>query len=99
MDTLLLFRKRSPLTDDRLPWSRDSGKHTWTAWRNTSGKGEGSAILARALLSALDGSLLMKCNAGGAPSARLLLSLQLVLTGKFDSCGGVFSKFRRRKHP
>jgi MoxR-like ATPase len=58
MDTVLLFRKRSPLTDDRLPWLRGSEEHSWTARRNTSGKGVVSAILARALLSALEGSVL-----------------------------------------
>ena len=58
MDTVLLFRKRSPLTDDRLPWLRGSEEHSWTARRNTSGKGVVSAILVRALLSALEGSVL-----------------------------------------
>lgn len=52
MDTVLLFRKRTPLTDDRLPWLRGSEEHPWTARRNTSGKGVVSAILVRALLSA-----------------------------------------------
>lgn len=58
MDTVLLFRKRTPLTDDRLPWLRGSEEHSWTARRNTSGKGVVSAILVRALLSALEGSVL-----------------------------------------
>ena len=58
MDTVLLFRTRSPLTDDRLPWLRGSEDHSWTARRNTSGKGVVSAILVRALLSALEGSVL-----------------------------------------
>jgi hypothetical protein len=58
MDTVLLFRKRTPLTDDRLPWLRGSEEHTWTARCNTSGKGVVSAILVRALLSALEGSVL-----------------------------------------
>ena len=55
MDTVLLFRKRTPLTDDRLPWLRGSEEHPWAARRNTSGKGVVSAILVRALLSALEG--------------------------------------------
>ncbi len=58
MNTVLLFRKRTPLTDDRLPWLRGSEEHFWTARRNTSGKGVISAILVRALLSALEGSVL-----------------------------------------
>ena len=38
MDTVLLFRKRTPLTDDRLPWLRGSEEHPWTTRRNASGK-------------------------------------------------------------
>lgn len=34
MDTVLLFRKRTPLTDDRLPWLRGSEEHPWIARRN-----------------------------------------------------------------
>ncbi len=30
MDTVLLFRKRPPLTDDRLPWLRCTDDHLWT---------------------------------------------------------------------
>jgi MoxR-like ATPase len=66
MDTVLLFRKRTPLTDDRLPWLRGSEEHSWAARRNTSGKGVVSAILVRALLSALEGSVL---EAGRSRSA------------------------------
>jgi hypothetical protein len=58
MDTVLLFRKRTPLTDDHLPWLRGSEEHSWTARRNTSGKGVVSAILVRALLRAVEGSVL-----------------------------------------
>jgi hypothetical protein len=58
MDTVLLFRKRTPLTEDGLPWLRGLQEHPWTARRNTSGKGVVSAILVRALLSALEGSVL-----------------------------------------
>lgn len=49
-----LFCKRTPLTDDRLPWLRGSEELPWTAWRNASGKGVVSAILVRALISALE---------------------------------------------
>jgi hypothetical protein len=37
---------------------RGLGEHSWAACRNTSGKGVVSAILVRALLSALEGSVL-----------------------------------------
>lgn len=30
MDTVMLFRKRPPLTDDRLPWLRCTDDHLWT---------------------------------------------------------------------
>ena len=30
MDTVLLFRKGPPLTDDRLPWLRCTDDHLWT---------------------------------------------------------------------
>lgn len=60
MDTVLLFRKRTPLTDDRLPWLRGSEEHSFTACRNTSRNGVVSAILMRVLSSALEASLLMK---------------------------------------
>lgn len=55
MDTALLFRKRTPLTEDGLPWLRGGEEHPFTAARNTSGSATLSAILARALLAALDG--------------------------------------------
>jgi MoxR-like ATPase len=58
MDTEYLFRKHTPMTEDRLPWLRGSEEHSWTAKRNTSGRGVVSAILVRALLSALEGSIL-----------------------------------------
>jgi len=51
MDTVLLFRKRTPLTEDGLPWLRGAEEHPWTARRNASGKGVVSAILVRALLT------------------------------------------------
>ena len=55
MDTVMLIRKRTPLTDDILPWLRSSKEHTWTARRNTSGMSIVSAILVRTLLRVLDG--------------------------------------------
>jgi len=66
MNTVLLFRKRSPLTEDGLPWLRGAEEHPWTAKRNLSGKGVVSAILTRALLSALSGCVL---NAAASRSA------------------------------
>ena len=35
MDTLLLFRKRTPLTDDRLPCLCGSEEHPWAAFPAT----------------------------------------------------------------
>jgi hypothetical protein len=58
MDISLLFRKRTPLTDDRIPWLRGAEEHTFTARRNTTGKGVVSAILVRALLSTLESCVL-----------------------------------------
>ena len=58
MDTTLLFRKRTALTEDHMPWLCGAEEHIWIARRNTSGKGAASAILVRGLLSALDGNVL-----------------------------------------
>ncbi len=58
MDTLLLFRKRTPLVEDHIPWLRGGEEHSWTARRNRTGKAAVSAILVRALLSTLDGCVL-----------------------------------------
>jgi hypothetical protein len=73
MDTVLLFRKRTPLTDDRLPWLRGSEEHPWAARRNASGKGVVSAILVRALLSALDGSVLEAHRSRSASHVRAVV--------------------------
>ncbi len=52
MDINLLFRKRTPLTDDGLPWLSGNERHTWCARRNTSGEAVVSAILVRAIQAA-----------------------------------------------
>jgi nitric oxide reductase NorQ protein len=52
MEISLLFRKRSPLTDDGLPWLSGNERHTWCARRNTTGEAGVSAILVRALQTA-----------------------------------------------
>ena len=49
----LLFRKRN--TIDEVPWLRGDEEHTFTAQRNKTGRARVSAILARALVSALQG--------------------------------------------
>jgi hypothetical protein len=58
MDNQLLFRKRTPLTEDHLPWLCGSEEHPYVARRNASGKGIVSAILVRALISTLEGNVL-----------------------------------------
>ena len=52
MDINLLFRKRTPLTDDGLPWLSGNERHIWCARRNTSGEAVVSAILVRAVQAA-----------------------------------------------
>jgi len=72
MDTMLLFRKRTPLTDDHLPWLRGGEEHPWLARRNSRGKGVVSAILGRALASVLDGSMLKACHFRSANHVRAI---------------------------
>jgi hypothetical protein len=45
-------------TNSGLPWLCGAEEHPWPAKRNLSGKGVVSAILNRALLSALEGGVL-----------------------------------------
>ena len=73
MDTALLFRKHTPLTDDHLPWLRGAEEHAWTARRNASGKGVVSAILVRSLLSALDSSVLEAHRSRSANHVRAIV--------------------------
>jgi len=54
-NTTLLFRNRSPLKEAN--WLRGSLEHAHCAKRNTSGRASLSAILARALLAALEGNV------------------------------------------
>ena len=76
MDTVLLFRKRTPLTGDGISWLRGSEDHPWAARRNTSGKGVVSAILVRALLSTLDGSVLEAHHSRSANHIRTVVRSQ-----------------------
>jgi len=66
MNTILLFRKRSPLAEDGLPWLRGSEEHPWPARRNPSGKGVVSAILIRSLLTVLNGCVMEAWTANPA---------------------------------
>ncbi len=53
MDTSLLFRKRSALTEEGLPWLRaDERSAAWCARRNLTGEAGVSAILIRAVQAA-----------------------------------------------
>jgi hypothetical protein len=71
--TVLLFRKRTSLTDDRLDWLHGSEEYSWMARRNTSGKGVGSAFLVRALLSALEGRVLEANRSRSASHVRAVM--------------------------
>lgn len=57
MDIYLLFRKKSPLSDEGLPWLRGAEEHEFTAKRNTTGRAVISAILVRALIACLEGAV------------------------------------------
>ena len=65
MDVSLLFRKKSALTDDGLPWLAGSERSAhWCAARNTSGEAGVSAILIRAIQAALDHRLVQEVRFG-----------------------------------
>jgi len=57
MDASLLFRKKAALTEDGLDWLKGSDEYPYTAKRNPTGTAAVGAILIRALLAALDGSV------------------------------------------
>jgi MoxR-like ATPase len=73
MDTMLLFRKHTPLSEDGLPWLSGAEEHAWTARRNTSGKGVISAILVRSLLCTLEGNVLEAYRNPSADLVRLVV--------------------------
>jgi hypothetical protein len=73
MDTMLLFRKHTPLSEDGLPWLSGAEEHAWPARRNTSGKGVVSAILVRSLLSTLEGNVLEAYRSSSAELVRLVV--------------------------
>ncbi|MEW5869900.1 MAG: hypothetical protein AB1894_11535 [Chloroflexota bacterium] len=66
MDIHLLFRKKSPLSAEGLPWLRGAEEHEFTAKRNTTGRASVSAILVRALIACLDGAVEYAEASGGA---------------------------------
>ena len=55
MDIYLLFRKKSPLTQDNLPWLKGAKTHSYPAKRNISDSASVSAILVCTLIACLDG--------------------------------------------
>jgi len=57
MNVSLLFRKRSPLKEEDMPWISGAETHSWTAKRNATGEASVSAILVRALVCALEGNV------------------------------------------
>ncbi len=57
MNTGILFRKKSPLTDWGMPWLKGGEEHTHTASRNSTGKASVSALLARALVACVSGAV------------------------------------------
>jgi MoxR-like ATPase len=72
MDITLLFRKKTPLSDEGLPWLRGAFEHEFTARRNSSGRAVLSAVLVRSLLACLDGAVqYAEANAGGDIVARV----------------------------
>lgn len=72
MDIYLLFRKKSPLTEEGLPWLRGAFEHEFTARRNSSGRAVVSAVLVRSLLACLDGAVqYAEANTGGDIVARV----------------------------
>ena len=83
MDIYLLFRKKSPLTEEGLPWLRGALEHEFTARRNATGKAVVSAVLVRSLLACLDGAVsyaestpagevVARVRSSSAPSAHAL---------------------------
>ena len=83
MDIYLLFRKKSPLTEEGLPWLRGALEHEFTARRNASGRAVVSAVLVRSLLACLDGAVsyaeatlagdvVARVRSSSAPSAHAL---------------------------
>ena len=57
MDIYLFFRKKTPLTEEGMPWLNGSEEHDQTARRNGSGRAALSAVLVRSLLACLDGAV------------------------------------------
>lgn len=58
MDIWLLFRKKTPMDNEGIPWLKGAEEHAFTAKRNTTGRAAVSAVLVRALLACLDRAIL-----------------------------------------
>jgi hypothetical protein len=58
MDIWLLFRKKTPMAEEGIPWLRGAEEHTFTAKRNTTGRAVASAVLVRSLLACLERAVL-----------------------------------------
>ena len=72
MDIYLLFRKKSPLTEEGLPWLRGALEHEFAARRNSTGRAVVSAVLVRSLLACLDGAVqYAEANSGDDIVARV----------------------------
>ena len=71
MNTSLLFRKRSPLTDDDLPFITGNETHGEIAVRNETGQASVSAIMVRALKCAASGDI----TNGGIESDKAIATL------------------------
>ena len=70
MNTSMLFRKRSPLVEDGLPFITGNENHEFAAKRNP-GEGTASAILIRALKTTVQGEV----SAGGFQSGNSVATL------------------------
>jgi MoxR-like ATPase len=66
VNVTLLFRKRTPLHSDGLPWLRGAEEHTFVASRNPAAYALVSAILVRALLAAADGRVIAAAGRAGS---------------------------------
>jgi nitric oxide reductase NorQ protein len=88
MDIWLLFRKKSPMTDEGIPWLKGAEEHSYIAKRNATGRALVSAVLVRALLACLDravlyaeghsatGKIVARVRSSSAPSSQAYCALQ-----------------------
>lgn len=71
MDASLLFRKKSAMVDEGLPWLHGSECHPWTAKRNGESIGRVSAILMRSLIACLRGNVISASRFPGGVLAQV----------------------------